>query len=177
MEGFVMRKSGNILLYLAILIPILMIVIVAVLSLYPSNYPHSKYNFLYAQYDDPNLRSCVYAIEKQLINKTAAVSTKSNTVDCKKINLYVYDVNADTKKAISMDDAKKLRLSNAYYSPDGYSINNYCNIAPIFSAFGDASDRGALTCMINKDRTYSKKLNMDEKNKFYDKEFIAWILE
>ena len=157
-------------LYLAILIPIIMIIAVAIsVRFYKINF-YSQYNFVYAMIDKNN-GYC----QKQLLNQLFPAEYPNKMppdkkYDCGNPNFYVYDSRKNTSSPITLNQVTQLKLSQKQ-SPDGYFIQYYCNTA--FSPdwwWDDHPVYGA--CLRKGDYQKPLKIINNDTNSFF---FVGWI--
>jgi len=177
-----MTSKRNTLLYIAIGLPLLMILIIVIDVLFFSMNKYPKDNFLYAITTTNNAMNFYYCkdeIKKQFRTDYTVMHPKDATLkDCKSYHLYVYDVKTLKRSPIAMKDA--LQLSKTHIlkdqSEDGFTLSESCDTSyPIWGIGSDYYLRNL--CLMNKD--YRKRINPktilsgeDNMERFV---FIGWI--
>ena len=178
------RIKDNLLLYIAIGAPILLIAVVAA-SIYLPNIGHKpKYNFVFSE-------SYYYSGSAFMLDSNGKVQKNTNTTNIIKppINpdgtftnfpdpqLYLYDVQNNSAAELRLADAQKLQLNSSKESPDGFHVDygskNSGSILPLFFSTTDYSNRYLLG------HGSQRKLNLPNlQTQYYQPEFefIGWIM-
>lgn len=180
-QGIYMEKQNKIFLYIAILIPIFMIVITFFSIHFFKVELHPQYNFIY-MINNGDAYQCWQKMKKEIF---PVKSTDQNTstesgqnIDCSKAKLYEYDFTSKQSKLITLEQARKMKLSppSQTISPDGFVINTYCYSSDI-SGWGLYSKSYSSVC-IKKDDV-RQKLNINYSNDYPDEiyyfYFISWV--
>jgi hypothetical protein len=163
-------KKAN--LYLAILIPIGMIVITTFTLLWHQKALHPENNFLYLASESFEAFYCLEQIKFELLpNQPKPKNAQQN---CSKIQFYVYDFKTRTSTPMTREEVARLPLSLTI--ADGYKIENYSSSGSdlIWPLLG-ATYYPDLSLLKG---NYEKRLNVQDgtqlKN-YYSLQFIAWI--
>ncbi|RDI44543.1 hypothetical protein [Aquicella lusitana] len=122
----------NIFLYLAILIPVAMIIITALaVGFYQQKRLQPKFNFVYMLVDSDQL-GCQQAIEQKLFKEQVTPAGRypaANTKRCDMVKLYLFNTRTRTSTFITLDQAQQftfLNKLNRYKSPDGFTLESFC---------------------------------------------------
>jgi hypothetical protein len=127
--GAVFMDKKEIYLFIAILLPIIMILIVAISLLFPVKKLSPKYNFLYVIGDNAEPYTCLQNMAQKFYPKRTSSYDfyKIDPEKCKKLQLFVYDFKTDSIKPITFADAKKLRIAENLPTDAGnFYISRYC---------------------------------------------------
>lgn len=177
----------NVLVLIAITLPLAFILLVALYVSISSKTVSSDYSFLYIECSDTiNTYSCSnylnqrYKIvnNKLTINQISADIIKSyeweTTYLSAKDTFYIYDAKNDKKAEITFNEATNLNLSQSKTSPDKVTIienqsNNYS-----YSPFGSSRSRKDYL----KKNGFSKQITLTEStDRYYNNyKFMGWIL-
>ncbi len=85
-------------------------------------------------------------------------------------DLYVYDVQTDTVRQVTFEEASALSLDSAFRSIDGYQVQTG-DSSGLIPLFGGADYRNRY---IVKGST-GKRLDLPQTSEYYDFQFIGWI--
>jgi hypothetical protein len=126
-----MTMNRNSLLYIAIAIPLFMVIVTIIGVRFYHVELQPKYNYLYAVLSNTDSYQCEQLITQAIYpqQKFNKLSMPSN-LTCNKPILYIYNFKNKTSTEISPEQAKKLNLSNPQEtptSPDGYRMQRYCS--------------------------------------------------
>lgn len=175
-----MRMKKNIFLYLALIIPILMIAITSIGVRYYKVELYPKYNFLYALVTNRDEYVCIQHLNHKLFpdQYPKDTITPKQIKSCAKLNLFVYDVKKNTSSKINDNQIQNFILAahSAPTSPDGFYIQQFCSLSVISGWFEDGG--GEEKVCLRKDN-YQKRLNISQSfnaNHYQDVIFIGWIL-
>jgi hypothetical protein len=163
-------------LFMAILIPILMILIIAFSLLIPVKKITPMYNFLYAIGDSSESFTCLQNTMAKFFPKTVNIDFyKVEPGSCKKVRLFVYDFNNDSTQPIAFEDAKKLHLKqNLTSDSENFYVSRDCYTGPDLGLWSMRSTYNDV-CLVKGD--YKRLLNVypEHTSGFY---FISigWIL-
>ncbi len=122
-----MAMNRNSLLYIAIAIPILMVTITVIGVRFYHVDLQPKYNYLYAVLDNTDPYQCEQRVTQEIYPKQTNEAFKQ---PCKKPNFYIYNFKNDTSTPTTLEQAKKLNLSDPQKnptSPDGFRMQRYCS--------------------------------------------------
>jgi hypothetical protein len=162
-----MKKAS---LYLAMLIPLFMIVVTTFGILWYQKDLHPENNFLYLASESYEAFYCQEQIKFELI--PGQPKPKAAQSHCSRVELYIYDAKTKTSTLISQAAAAHLKLSSNPISTEGYKVEPSYNsdsdfIWPLLTGntFPDLS--------LSKGQ-YRKRLNVRQKN-YVSLQFIAWI--
>jgi hypothetical protein len=163
-------------LFIAILIPILMILIVALSVLIPVQKISPAYRFLYALGDNKEPFTCLQNMRwKFFPNKNTYNFYKIASESCKNVKLFVYDFNTDTPTPITFDAAKKLRLKETLPEADYFYISRDCYTGPILGLWSMRSTYNDV-CLAKNDYKRLLNVNPGHSTEFFYFNFIGWIL-
>ena|SRR3990167_9635090 len=170
-----MKKSWF--LYLAILIPLLMILITGLGISYYRVEMNPKENFLYYLSKDPD-QFCLDRIKTQFIPNYQSNSFLNRTTPCSPIDLYLYDFSKNTNTKISFEQAKKLTFLSALNS-NHFWIEQCYTTNPNFIIFDLATEnRGYYFVCLTKNN-YRKKLNIQipygGAGGYFYFQFVGWV--
>lgn len=159
-----MNLSKNPSLVIAITIPILAIIFIAVSIYLPRSSTNSKHNFLYA-----TDYSYQYRVEGNgLVNDSALYQS---SLPSKPAKLYVYNVSSNKSAEISLEEAKNLYLNSNSNSPDGFKIIPGNQGGFIFRS----SDYNTWYIQ---GQGAARKLNVQSSNSYDNRfTFLGWIIK
>ena len=162
-------------LFIAIIIPILMIVIVAFSLFIPIKKITPKYNFLYAMNDRSESFTCLQNIMAKFFPKTMNINFyKIDPGMCKRIQLYIYDFSRDSTQSITFEQAKKLNLKeNLNSDTENIYISRNCYNGPDLGLWSMRSTDEEV-CLVKGD--YKQLVNIDPEHTKQNFIFIGWIL-
>jgi hypothetical protein len=165
-------------LIIAILIPIIMLIVVALSLLMPAEKIMPPYNLLYAINESNESYTCLQHMAASFFPKKSSGTDfyKIEKSSCQHVQLFVYDFKSDKPKPISLEDAKKLHLQEYLSNPNFYVSRN-CYIGPDIGVWSLRPTYNDV-CLI-KDNFSKRLLNVNPKASrdiFY---FISigWIKE
>ena len=173
--------ARNFYLYLAILIPILMIAITTFNLIFYKVELHPQYSFIYMINDRSNAYTCWQAFKADLFPDHAIKSPSSFATNppysCKTAKLYEYDFASKKSTLVSIQQVKKMKLStpSTIVSPDGFTINNYCYASDI-SSWGFTTYSYDSVCVKKGKANQRLDINYNQEypdNYFY---FVGWVL-
>lgn len=162
-------------LLIAILIPILMIIIIALSLLIPVEKIKPKYSFLYAIGDRSESFTCLQNTLAKFFPKSMNISFyKVDPGACKRVKLFIYNFNSDSTKSITFEEAKILHLKENFSSgPDNFYISRDCYNGPDIGLWSMRSTYNDV-CLTKGDYKQLVNINPDlSKNYFI---FIGWII-
>ncbi len=172
-----MAVKKNTSLIIAMAIPILMIVLVAVSIYLPGLFaPAPQFDFLYVSGDD-YYAGHQYVVENGKLAKRDVKYPEHYTPGVAR--LFVHDVSTNNSKEIFFEEAQKFALDASVKSPDGYEVaygSTESGFFPLF--FSDGRD---YNTMYLKGHNASKKLNLqvssDERYYSYRERarFLGWV--
>ncbi len=160
--------KNKIILSIAIALPILIIIAVALSVYLPArNAKPSAYNFVFESNDN-------YAGRYEVIN--GKISTAPN-FDPKfpyagTPKFYIHDTAANTNMVISLVEAQKLSLSDDVISPDGYKIESGGDSSALGFIFGAPNNYNKKYIVKN---SFSRELNIPGDS--YAFHFLGWIIK
>jgi hypothetical protein len=168
----------NLTLAFALVIPLLMIVSIIGIIYIPGLFTQPHYNFLYVTnntyYGTPQ-----YSVSNGKIIKNI-ISSEDQVVNhwCmqKDMQIYLYDINTQSAKNISLEEAQRLTLDPSETSPDGFVIksNGDYNSSPL-PFFGGGSNSKDFYL---RGHGVTKKLHISLDNYCYNNlPFLGWIIE
>jgi|GEM_PF-2165897 hypothetical protein len=177
-----MPDKKRIFLYIAILIPVAMILVTAFEVYFHQVSLNPKYNFLYILSKSEYGAGCWLKAKSQFYPETSTDKKETPQPDtdaCKTTQFYIYDFSKNTSTAITQDEAKQLKLSPAYQtvSPDGFDISYYCTSSEVLD-WPLINVNNLDVCVKKND--YTKRLHLRHYttgvNGYYNFYFISWIL-
>ena len=173
-----MLNKKNIPLYIALAVPIVMIIIVAAFIYLPGIGKKPRYNFLYvsgdyASYNYPGS----YNVVNGRIAKIPTTNTNGTPYPVQMAvtpQLYVYNVTTNVSREISYDAAVGYTLDPATQSPDGYTVQQGSGGGGDFLFGGGVSD---YNDWFLKGHNRSLKLNLKTTGSpsYYNVQFLGWI--
>ena len=178
----------NLPLIIGISLPFLMIIVVVVSIYLPRMFMNPTYSFLYtvSSYDCPpkviyengnNITQCEST--SYTIDNGKVLLQKQTTSYNRTQKLYLYDIERDSTREISLEDAKAYGISSDSRSPDGYEVSyQYGGGAGIFDLFGGGYYNGGW---VIKKGIASKPLSVTLRDRYYynsgDIAFLGWVLK
>lgn len=146
-------------LIIAISLPIVFIVILALTVFVPAASINPQYDFIYTTEQDrySYAKETVYENRYQVTDgKLTQVSVNLNRSEDERVlartefreapTLYRYDVKEDSSKEITFEEAQALDIDRGPSSPEGYTVKYEYNSDGIFELFG--SNRGSGFYMV-----------------------------
>lgn len=171
-------KKENLPIIIAIALPILFIIIASALIFVPSILVDPQHNFIYTSDTTYSKYENIYTVVDGKIsikqNPYIDEYSKVSIYDVPKI--YLYNVEDDTSKEISLEEAQKFDLDPGPSSPDGFYINYEYGHNGIFEIFGDSgNNRGWYITKGNAEKKIDAIHN--ERSYYYSNDFelIGWI--
>lgn len=169
-----MDSKKNLPLLLAISIPVLMVVLVAVSIYVPGMFVHPHINFLYSTGDDVYGQP-QYFVQGNTLVKADISSSTSRDIATGPIKLYVHDVSANSNHEVTYEEASMFNLDPDTTSSDGFEIvhgSSGSNFPFLFFETNDDYNTWYL-----KGHTISKKLNLQISGESYynNFRFLGWI--
>ena len=171
-------NKKNLPLYIALAIPVLMILVVAGFIYLPGLGKKPQYNFLYMTgsnsyyyYGDRE-----YSVtNRHLTHNELPTSTQpSNYKPVGEPHFYVYDTAKDTATEINFAQAQAYRLDSSNTSPDGYTVErgNYSGGGLFFGGIS-----GDYNSWFIKGHNRSRKLNLKLTGPdYYNFQFLGWVV-
>jgi hypothetical protein len=198
-------KKENISLFIALGLPMVLILVVALMSYLPSIISKSEYNFLYTKdyrseqhfvFRDGQCKSYekYYFVNKEggielrdfYISQSSEVDPERELADfCQGSpvvyqeapDLYEFDFKTGQSIKVNPEDISRYKITSTRSSPDGYKVEyRYINNG-IFDLFGSSNNEGFHLTKNNKP---VRKLNLEVSNSYYyDRNFkwVGWILK
>jgi hypothetical protein len=161
-------KKAN--LYLAILIPLLMIIVTTFGILWCQKDLLPENNFLYLASESYEAFYCLEQTRFELI--PGLPKPKAAQPDCRRTQIYMYDFKTKTSSLINQASAAHLKLSPNPVAADNYRIDPFYNSdADIIWPFLTGNTYPDLSLSKG---PYRKRLNIQQK-KYSSLQFIAWI--
>jgi hypothetical protein len=172
-----MAAKKQVYLYIALLIPILMLAIIMIsVFLYQPTPPIPKSNFVYTFAKGYQTYACEQRIKSELLPNTTPPknSTRQND-NCDLNNLFMYDFNTNISTPLTLEQAKKLSFASSSRSQDGFYISTYCYTSP-HAGWWSMNSGSNQVCVSNKDYRRKLKISIPKTNDdFYSFVFIGWI--
>lgn len=168
-----MRKSNNFYLFLALFLPLLMILITAVNMVFFKAELRPKYNFIYMVTTDYYDGSCMQALKKSVYADNPLPKISKPSATCKPAKLYLYDFSTKQSKEVSLQQVRTMQLSSKAkaLSPDGFLITYNCYNSD-FPLWDLLISSNPLMCL-QKDGIKQKIKNISS----YYSYFIGWDIK
>jgi hypothetical protein len=164
---------------LAVALPVLMIIFVAVSIYVPQLWaPKPQYSFVYVSHDTTNgyaipqyaLRVVDGKVTKETIAIDESIPTNVKQPQYTEPHLYIYNTMTRENKSITFEEAQALKLDDRKQSPDDFSVKQTNGYSGPFG--GDSSPAlyiaGHLT---------SQKLDLRGVTNPYDFSFVGWVIQ
>ncbi len=174
-----MLNKKNLPLYIALAVPVLMIILVAIFIYVPGIGKKPQYNFLYSS--NNNVYYGYGQQEYQVSNGHLIHNPPptTNPPDYYKpqpgeVHFYIYDVAKDQSSEITFEQAQGYNLDSSNPSPDGYTVQQGNGGGGDFLFGGGSSDYNSWFI---KGHNRSRKLNLklSGSNNYYNFQFLGWI--
>ena len=175
-----MNMSKNMVLWVALAIPVLMVLVVAGSIYLPmSGAEPPQYDFIYAlrNYSDGYEYSVVDGrLVADVIHREGATKDVPAGVASAPTRFFRQDVAANTSQELSLADVQKLKIDNTIPSPDGYALKRGGQgggVFPFFFFEGNYNDQYLVK------GTASFKMDLKEISEpyFAPTQFIGWVIE
>ncbi len=160
----------------AIAMPIVFIIAVAIFIYIPKANINPQHDFIYTTRDYSYYGS--YKNDFTVVNGKVTLKPIQNLQDRKDVTdmpiLYRYDISEDTTHQITFAEAQGLSLDPGPSSPDGYGVSYDYSHDGIFEIFGSSRDnRGVFITKGNA----KKKLSLGTNDSYYSSSFrlIGWV--
>lgn len=168
MHGMAHKKNAS--LIIALSVPVVMVVLVALAIYIPGMFYAPAYDFVYSTSDWNVARLAVVREGKIVLEEPPYVDEKIPASDP---ILFRYDIETNTAEEISLEEAEQLTLDGAQFSPDGYEITRGGG-GGILDIFG--GNNGYNNWYI-RGRSAGKRLNIaTNTDYYYNFRFVGWIL-
>jgi hypothetical protein len=164
-------------LFIAILIPIIMILIIAFSLLIPNKKISPANNFLYAIDVGTESYTCLQNMYSKFYpERNSSKFYKIAPDSCKHVQLFIYDFKNESAKSISFADAKKLHLTENLPSGSQYFyISRSCYTGPDLGLWSMRSNYNDV-CLVKDDYKRVLNLNLQDPKRYFNFIFIGWIL-
>ncbi len=172
-----MKNKEKIPLFIALSIPILMVLFLAASIYLPALGVQPKTNFLYSQGDEYS-RTKYYVQDNHLLQR--AVEYPEHFRAKKEVRIFIYDVHKRESREIPYEQAQSLVLDSRVKSPDGFEvITDHSGGYDMFPFFYSRLNYGEKYL---KKGNYSRKLeiNQEDSSRYYyghGFNFIGWIIQ
>lgn len=169
-----MVNKKNIPLYLALAVPLLMILVVVILVYLPGIGKSPKINFLYATGDQItyDYYNRYYVSGNHLNVSQDPVPNYQPSYNKKDVHFYIYDVIKKEASEISFNEAQQLNLDPSNISSDGYVVTNGSNNGGF--PFGGPSDYNSFYIR-GHNRSQKLNLKLSGSNYYSNFRFLGWI--
>ncbi len=165
------EKKKNIPLIVALSIPVLMIALIAVSIYLPAMLIKPKFNFVYSVGGDYCYQNRYSVKSGKIIENEIKKPEENNSCrNYREARLFYYDVERNTSREITLDEATKLTVDDSLKSPDGFEIVSGSYSFDIFFFSGSSYYDKYL-----KKGAYNRKLNITGPTSYYDFRFIGWL--
>ncbi|HBG60584.1 MAG: hypothetical protein A2Y03_00740 [Omnitrophica WOR_2 bacterium GWF2_38_59] len=165
------ENKKNIPLIVSLSIPVLMIALVAISIYVPTIFVKPKMDFVYSIGRD----YCYlqkYSVQNSKIVENEIKEAKDPNYchnNSREPKLYYYDVEKDSTKQITFEEASKYILDSSYSSEDGFSVVSGSGHSDLFFYNGSSYYKKYI-----KKGAFSKKLNIGA-DYYYDFNFLGWV--
>ncbi len=189
----------NLAVILAFLLPIGLIVVVGLTTYIPSHLLSTKYNFIYTsctngrdyysyncdtylekKYSVVNGALTENEVPKNVVNDDDFVNKNSSTGNKLQYNdrIFYHNTEKNESREITLEEAKKLKLSSLLTSPDGVNVSGYYSSGGggSFLFSGNSSSYGYY---LMKGKTKSKLNLINQSDVYYYQnnfQFVGWVL-
>jgi hypothetical protein len=166
----------NLTLYIAIALPLLFVIIVAIAIYIPTNFTNPQYKLVYTD-DTYGIYKNNYVVESgKIVTKNNLELIKYSPEDLKyysdSAKLYLYDFETNSSTEITLAEAQQYAAFRGPSSPDGYSVErNYSN-AGIFEIFGSYDNRNQFF-IVNSDGVREKIIGLQ--SDYYELNIVGWV--
>lgn len=171
-------KTNNLPLIVGIALPFIFILIVLAAAYIPSLSVDPQHDFMYTQQEYSYSSQTRYKNTYKVEGGRIATEPLKNLIEGFEYSefpdIYLYDVENDTSRKISFEEAKDYALQAGPSSPDGYVVSYEYGHNGIFEIFGsNDSDRGYF---ISKDNKKKRLHNLSREITYYgDFKVIGWV--
>ena len=166
------EKRKNIPLIVALSIPVLMIVLIAISIYVPALFIKPTVNFVYSTGGDYCYQNR-YSVKSGKIveNEIKKPEDNNSCRNYREARLFYYDVQHNMSREISMDEAVKLAVDDSIKSTDGFEVVSGSGSSDIFFFSGSSYYDKYL-----KKGAYNRRLNIvGPTSSYYDFKFIGWV--
>ena len=168
-------KKENIPLIIGLCLPILMIIIVALSIYLPTLFaPEPTHNFIYTTWHQNYASHHFYVDNGKIVQEESSPPYEDFKGNLSTPKLFIYDINTNEVKELSLEQAQKYTLDSSNTSPDGFEITYGHDDCDPF--FGGGRNYGTVYL---KGHHISKKLNIEREANYYWRNFnfIGWVIE
>ncbi len=166
------EKKKNVPLVIALSIPVLMILLIAVSIYLPVLFVKPGIDFIYSHGGDYCSRDKYSVRDEKIVENAVKENSKNHGCGYQgEVKLYYYDVQRDTAREITFEEAKNYQLDNHSKSLDGFEVVPGNQSFDILFFSGSSYYDKYL-----KKGAFSRKLNIG-KAYYYSFKFIGWIKE
>jgi len=170
----------------AILVPVIFLVVVALFVYVPNRSVKTDYDFVYMTCDGDmyaykNIDCYGYMRSSYKVKEGKIVYTEPDiksefyvAKDTAVVRIFVHNTEINESREIALEDAVKLKLNSLSVSPDGVSIRGESDRSGDFLILGGGSNYGHY--LIKGDNR--EKLNIISNNDYYGREInlLGWVL-
>jgi hypothetical protein len=170
-------NKKNLPLYIALAVPVLMILLVAAFIYFPGIGKHPKHNFLYLSGNDVYYYGSGQGYQVSgghlVFNPPSAASAPSYYAQQGQPHFYIYDVAKNEATEVSLAEAQSYTLDPTNTSSDGYTIQQGNGGGSDFLFGGGGGD---YTSWFIKGNNRAIKLNLKLTGSSYSNfRFLGWI--
>ena len=171
-----MNIKKNLPLIVALAIPMVLTAIIAVSIYLPGVGKSPEHDFVYTVYDYRDVNGTLYYDVKdgKIVQESIAMFPEGPSGAPSKAmtgspssQLYIYDVQSDTSKLLTMDEAAKLIVDPSRTSPDGYRVE-YGSSGGVFPFFDGGYDNNQY--LLGNNRRIKTSVSG------YDNNFLGWVI-
>lgn len=163
-------------LLIGILLPIVMIAVISIVIFLPKAFIDPQHDFIYASdaYYDYGRYEYEYVVEQDRVALKKHVTRDTVVPKEYAPDLYIYDIETDSSKKVSLEEVQAYTIDSQATSPDGYIVRYAYSNNGIFDIFGSSDSQSGF--VIEKDGT-AKKLKGMSRDMYYNNnfKFIGWI--
>lgn len=164
------EKKKNVPLIVALSIPVLMVVLITMSIYLPAMFVKPKTNFVYSVGGDYCYQNR-YSVNNGKIVENEIKKPEGNDScrNYREARLFYYEVERNTSREITLEEAAKITVDDSLRSPDGFEVVSGGSGGDIFFSGGSYYDKYL------KKGAYSRKLNTIASTSYYDFKFIGWV--
>lgn len=185
-------NASKISLIVGLSIPVVMVLLIAAAVLLPGRNLTPTTDFLYVVGSYPTYitRSGNATLQHELIVQDGAVTDKMQTYTSPDAyppyvtekestpRLFLHSTKEDTNKEISLEEAKKLRLSSEQKSPDGFTVSFGKRSYGVFPFFFDGGQEDLQHAYLS-NQTASKEITLvsNAARDIYSFQLVGWVVK
>ena len=189
----------NYIILIALSLPLVLIIVVALSTFIPSRLLSTNYNFIYASCNDSRnyyYYSCNDFLAKRysVVDDKLVVNQINPTQDSDgdkipdiqenySVHIFLHDTKSNTDKEVSLKEAQGLNLNDLLTSPDGVTVSSgyeYSYRGDDFFPFPFGGSSSSYGLYLTKGKSKQKLNLVNENNGYYyypdNFHFLGWVL-